>query len=105
MTAPRRLRQIKMYCPEYETDATIRVQNDHPSGQPHLVTSYAKVPPHGHKEVAAAIPADWTDRDLTDLILLQRTAPPGRNWPAWEVPASDHASSTLFRFWRGEEAN
>ncbi len=40
----------------------------HASGHPHLVTDYEKGGYKGQKQVAAAIPDDWTDQDLLDLI-------------------------------------
>jgi hypothetical protein len=63
------LKRIDLHVPQYDTDATITVDENYSSGQPHLVTTYKKVPPHGHKEVAVAIPADWTDQDLAELDL------------------------------------
>jgi hypothetical protein len=97
------LKRIDLYVPQYDTDATITVDENHSSGVPHLVVNYKKAGSHGHKQVAAAIPADWTDQDLAELIFLPMKPRTDRNWPAWEVPAADHASFSLFRFWKGEK--
>ncbi|MET4345499.1 hypothetical protein [Bradyrhizobium sp. RT9a] len=97
------LKQIKLHVPEYGTDATIVVNEAHSSGMPHLETVYDKEPPHGHKSVAVAIPDDWTDQDLAELIFIKMQAHPTRNWPAWEIPAMDHGAFRLYRFWKGEQ--
>jgi hypothetical protein len=99
------LKRIDLYVPQYNTDATITIDEGHPSGEQHLVTTYEKVDNihHGHKKVAAAIPADWTDQDLAEMIFLPPRIGTGRDWPAWEIPASDYGSFLLFRFWRGEK--
>ena len=97
------LKLIDLYVPQYDSDATITVDENHSSGEPHLIVNYKKAGSHGHKQVAAAIPADWTDQDLAELISLPPRMGTGRDWPAWEIPASDFASSSLFRFWKGEK--
>jgi hypothetical protein len=79
MAPNRRLKRIDLYCPEYKTNASLRIN-----------------------KVAAAIPDDWTDQDLLDLISLPPRHGTGRDWPAWEIPAADYAQFSLFRFWRGE---
>jgi hypothetical protein len=99
------LKRVDLYVPQYDTDATIMIDENHPSGHPHLVTKYKKGGYNGQKEVAAAIPADWTDQDIAELIFLpMKNRPKDRNWPAWEVPAADYATFSLFRFWKGEAA-
>ena len=101
MTAvPRRLKRIEVHCPEYETTATIRINDAHSSGTDHLEVDY-RSPDHGHFTIA--IPDDWTDQDLLELIFLPPRDPGKRNWPAWEIPAYDFVSSRLFRFWKGEK--
>ena len=67
------------------------------------MTDYEKGGYKGQKQVAAAIPDDWTDQDLLDLIFQPPRKGTGRDWPPWEIPAADHAAFTLFRFWKGEE--
>jgi len=68
MTAvPRRLKRIEVHCPEYETTATIRINDAHSSGTDHLEVDY-RSPNHGHFTIA--IPDDWTDQDLLELIFL-----------------------------------
>lgn len=96
------LRRIDLYCPQYETDAVITVDEGHPSGQPHLAVRYKEGGYEGDEEFASAIPADWTDQDLGEVIFLQINPRPGRNWPTWEVAARDYGSASLFRWWKGE---
>ena len=96
------LQRIDLYVPQYDTDATITVDENHPSGTPHLTVKYKKGGYKGQEQVAAAIPPDWTDQDLAELISLPIPGT-GRSWPAWEIPAADHASPYLFRFWKGEK--
>jgi hypothetical protein len=102
MAPNRRLKRIDLYCPEYKTNASLRINNEHPSGHPHLETTYEKGGTQQNDKVAAAIPDDWTDQDLLDLISLPQRQGTGRDWPAWEIPAADYARFSLFRFWRGE---
>ena len=97
------LKRIDLYVPQYETDATITVDENHSSSVPHLVVNYKKAGSHGHKQVASAIPPDWTDQDLAELIFLPLQPRNDRNWPAWEIPAADYGSFSLFRFWKGEK--
>ena len=81
---PRRLKRIEVYCPEYETTATIRINDAHSSGTDHLEVDY-RSPEHSH--FTTAIPDDWTDQDLLELIFLPPRDPGKQNWPAWEIPA------------------
>jgi hypothetical protein len=97
------LKRIDLYVPQYGTDATITIDENHSSGVPHLVVKYKKGGYKGQEEVAAAIPTDWTDQDLAELIFLPIEPRADRNWPAWEIPAADFASPYLFRFWKGEK--
>ena len=97
------MKRIELYVPQYDTDATITIDENHASGQPHLVVKYNKGGYEEQKDVAVAIPADWTDQDLAELIFLPVIQRPHRNWPAWEIPAADHSSACLFRFWKGEK--
>ena len=97
------MKRIDLYVPQYDTDATITIDENHASGQPHLVVKYKKGGYEEQKDVAVAIPADWTDQDLAELIFLPVIQRPHRNWPAWEIPASEHSSPCLFRFWKGEK--
>jgi hypothetical protein len=105
MPTPRNLRRIDLYCPEYKTDATIRiVENHRPSGRPHIVVEYAKGGYEGSEDFAASIPPHWSDSDLVELILLRNWPRVyDRDWPAWEIPARDYGSSTLYKFWKGEK--
>ena len=97
---PRRLKRIEVYCPEYQTTATIRINDAHSSGTDHLEVDY-RSPDHSHFTIE--IPDDWTDQDLLELIFLPPRDPGRQNWPAWEIPAYDLVSSRLFRFWKGEK--
>jgi hypothetical protein len=74
-TVPRRLKRIEVYCPEYKTTATIRINDAHSSGTDHLEVDY-RSPDHSHFTIV--IPDDWTDQDLLDLIFF--TTP--RSWTA-----------------------
>ena len=64
----RRLKRIEVYCPEYETTATIRINDAHSSGTDHLEVDY-RSPDHSHFRIA--IPDEWTDQDLLELIFYQ----------------------------------
>ena len=103
MAITRRLKRIDLYCPEYKTNATIHIDDKHKSGQPHLVVDYEKGGTQAEDHVAVAIPPDWTDQDLLDLISLPPRQGTGRDWPAWEIPARDEAAFELFRYWKGEK--
>jgi hypothetical protein len=74
----RRLKRIEVYCPEYETTATIRMNDAHSSGTDHLEVDY-RSPDHNHFTIA--IPDDWTDQDLLELERisagLNRDSPTG----------------------------
>lgn len=47
VAVPRRLKRTEVYCPEYETTATIRVNDAHSSGTDHLEVDY-RSPDHSH---------------------------------------------------------
>ena len=64
------LKRIDLYVPQYRTNAIITIDENYSSGQPHLVVRYEKGGYKGQKDVAAAIPPDWTDQDLAELIFL-----------------------------------
>jgi hypothetical protein len=99
-----------MFCKQYGSEAKFYLDEAHPSGQRHLIVHYGEGYSgrddleivDGHPRFAAAIPAHWTENDVTDLLLWPRPLP-GRPWPAWEIPARDHGSSELFRWWAGEK--
>jgi hypothetical protein len=63
----RRLKRIEVHCPEYKTTATIRINDAHSSGTDHFEVDY-RSQDHGHFTIA--IPDDWTDQDLLELIFL-----------------------------------
>lgn len=102
MAKTRNLRRIDLYCPEYNTDATILIDEEHKSGRPHLVVHYEKGGLKGQQVFAAAIPAHWGDKDLVDVIFAQRHMKTSHKWPAWEVPARQYASLSLYRFWKDD---
>jgi hypothetical protein len=59
---------------------------------------YVKGGYQGQPEFAAAIPDDWSEPEVMDLVLWpmkSQDAP----YPAWEVPARAHGSDELFRWW------
>ena len=64
VAVPRRLKRTEVYCPEYETTATIRVNDAHSSGTDHLEVDY-RSPVHSHFTID-----DWTDQDLLELIFF-----------------------------------
>src|SRR5215472_11044170 len=68
MARVRNLRRIDLYCPEYMTNVTILIDQNHHSGQPHLVAHYEMGGLKGQVQFAAAIPAHWGDEDLIELI-------------------------------------
>jgi hypothetical protein len=72
-----------------------------PSGV--TVRQLADIGSPDHSHFTIAIPDDWTDQDLLELIFLPPRDPGKRNWPAWEIPAYDFVSFRLFRFWKGEK--
>src|SRR6516164_9012663 len=104
MARVRNLHRIDLYCPEYMTNATILIDQNHHSGQPHLVAHYELVDLMGQMQFAAAIPAHWGDDDLIELIFLPLEKRENHNHPTWEVPTRDHGSATLFKFWEGQKA-
>jgi hypothetical protein len=100
----RNLRRIDLYCSEYKTVATIRIDEKHESGHPHLAVHYENGGDDGKPNFAAAIPPEWGDEDLIELIFLSWPKRAGRYWPTWELCARDYGSGTLFRYWKGEKA-
>ena len=100
-----------MDCKQYQCDATFYIDDAHTSGQRHLIVQYGEgysgrddLPiVDGRPQFAAGIPKDWTEEDVTDLLLWPRPTIQGRSWPAWEIPARDYGSSELFRWWAGEK--
>jgi hypothetical protein len=89
MARVRNLRRIDLYCPEYMTNVTILIDQNHHPGQP---------------QFAAAIPAHWGDDDLIERIFLPLEKRENRDYPTWEVPSREHGSATLFKFWKREKA-
>jgi hypothetical protein len=90
-----------VYCKQYKTDANFYIDEAHPSGQRHLVVQYEKGGYQGDPEFAAAIPDDWNEEELHNLMLEPMN--PKAPYPAWEVPARAFGSDTLFRWWAGEK--
>ena len=82
MARVRNLHRIDLYCPEYMTNATILIDQNHHSGQPHLVAHY----------------------EMGGLIFLPLEKRENRDYPTWEVPTREHGSATLFKFWKREKA-
>jgi hypothetical protein len=88
-----------LFCKQYQTEAKLYIDDAHASGQRHLVVRYEK---GGRPEFAAAIPDDWSDKDVEELILWPMKDP-AAPYPAWEVPARAYGSATLFRWWADEK--
>jgi hypothetical protein len=65
MARVRNLHRIDLYCPEYQTNATIIIDQNHHSGQPHLVAHYEMGGLKGQVQFAAAIPVDFAIAALT----------------------------------------
>jgi hypothetical protein len=103
MSKARNLRRIDLYCPEYETEAVLLVQEKHESG-PLLAVHYERGGYEGRQDFAASIPPEWGDEDLIEMIFLTWPRMPGRYWPTWELSSRDYASPTLLKYWKGERA-
>jgi hypothetical protein len=78
------------YCTQYKTEAKFYIDDAHPSGSRHLVVRYHQ----GQPEFAAAIPDDWTEQKVMDLLLWPMG--PAAPYPAWEVSARVYGEDTLF---------
>lgn len=90
------------YCAQYQSEARFFIQDRHPSGLRRLVVRYERSGKDGRREFAAAIPPDWREQEIHNLILWPKNAA-NSEWPAWEVPARTYNSPTLFRYWAGEK--
>jgi hypothetical protein len=102
MTETRQLRLIaSLWCQQYGTDAKAYIEDLHPSGQRHLVIIYEQGGYKDEPEFAAAIPDDWTEADIMELLLwpMAPTAP----YPRWELSARVYGTETLFRWWADEK--
>ena len=103
MSDDRNLRPIaSLYCTQYETNVKFYIDDAHPSGDRHLVAQYEKGGWDGSPEFMACIPADWSEQDVRDLLVLPMKKPE-TPYPAWEVAARAHGSDELFRWWKGEK--
>ncbi len=108
----RKLRKIAtVESTPYNCAADIFIQDEHPSGQRHLIAQYGDgysgrndLPKaeNGRREFAAAVPDDWTEQEVVNLLLWPMKNP-NAPYPTWEVPARVHGSPELFRFWAGEK--
>jgi|SRR5215813_2073082 len=98
-----KLREMaSLHCTQYKTNVTMYIDDAHPSGQRHLVAKYENGGYEGRPEFAAAIPDDWTEQEVLDLLLWPMKGP-NAPYPAWEVPARAFGSYELFRWWKGEQ--
>jgi hypothetical protein len=89
------------HCSQYDTEAKFYI-DEAVSGRRDLVVHYEKGGYRGDSEFVAGIPDDWTEENVTDLLLWpmkSQDAP----YPAWEVPARAYGSPMLFRWWAGEK--
>jgi hypothetical protein len=91
-----------VWCHQYWTQAKFWIADKHPSGLRHLVCHYDEGGYKNEPSFAAAIPDDWTEAEIRDLLL--RPTRPDAPYPPWEVPARVYGSETLFRWWRGEKS-
>jgi hypothetical protein len=90
-TAPRLI--ASLFVRQYQTRAQVFIDEAHPSGQRHLIVRYEDRP-----EFAAAIPDDWSEKEVMDLLLWpmkDERAP----YPPWEIPARVYGRPALFRWW------
>ena len=63
-------RQIgSTYCMHYDTEAKFFLEDEHPSGLHHRVVHYVNGGHDGRPAFAAAIPHDWTEQDVSNLLL------------------------------------
>jgi hypothetical protein len=94
-----------LFCTQYKTEATVYVEDapPHTWGR-ELLVEYEKGGYGGRREFGAAIPRDWSDDDVMDLLFWPMKSPRAP-YPAWEVPARVHGSPILFRWWAGEDAD
>lgn len=99
-----------VFCKQYESEAQFYLDDARPSGR-RLIVRYGEgysgrddLPTvDGQRQFAIGVPDSWTKEDIQELLLWPRKTLPGRAWPAWEIPARDYGSATLFRFWAGEK--
>ena len=96
---PRRI--ASAYCTQYQTNAEFFIQDQHPSGLRHLVVPHEEGGYDDRPSFAVGIPADWTEKDVLDLLLPMKD--PNREYPAWEIPSRAYGSPMLFRWWDGEK--
>jgi hypothetical protein len=104
MVESRKLRPMaEAYCKEHRSKAQFFIQDDHPSGQHHLVVQYEQGGYDGDKEFVTAVPQAWTEAEIHDVLLwpMRDARAP---YPPWEVPTRVYGSDELFRWWKGEKA-
>jgi hypothetical protein len=102
MTEPRNLKLVcSLYCRPYRTDARIYIE-DLPSGARQLVAQYDRGGYGGEAEFIAEIPADWTQAEIVNELILSPMKNRKAPYPSWEVPTRGFGSPVLFRFWKGE---
>jgi len=103
MLDTRKLRPLaEAYCPQYKSNAQFFIQGERPSGFRHLVVQYERDGYGGRPEFEAAIPGEWSERDILDLLLWPLTDP-NCPYPSWEIPARAYGADTLYRWWKGEK--
>jgi hypothetical protein len=98
------------FCEQYQCEAEFYIDEAHSSGRRHLIVRYDEgysgrndLPiVDGSPQFAAAIPDDWSEQDVMDLI-QQPMKSPGAPYPAWEVHSRVHGSATLFRWWAAKK--
>jgi hypothetical protein len=91
------------FCTQYQSKATFYIDEAHASGLRHLVVVYEKGGYGGDPDFLAAIPDEWTEQAVQDLILWPMKDP-NAAYPAWEMPARAFGSDTLYAWWKGGHA-
>jgi hypothetical protein len=87
------------FCSQYQSDAKFYIDEAHASGLRHLVVVYE----NGRPDFLAAIPDEWTEQAVQDLIFWPMKDP-SAPYPAWEMPARAFGSSMLYEWWKGGPA-
>lgn len=107
MPEQRKLTAIgSVHCRQYNCEAQFFTGSR--SGHRHLFVRYGDgysgrdLPVvEGRPEFAVAVPEDWTEADLHQVMLEPMN--PNAPYPAWEVPSRAYGSFELFRWWSGEK--
>ncbi len=91
------------FCTQYQSEAKFYIDEAHATGLRHLVVVYEKGGYAGDPNFAAAIPDQWDEQAVQDLILWPMKDP-NAPYPAWEMPARAFGSPMLYAWWKGGPA-